>query len=160
LSRSCVASSRVLSYPPGSARLRHGCDTGRIRPDWTDRDAVADFAAARAEIRGDDPVSARAIAARIWDRTPRAEPALHMANQLGTVLAKLNCEPRWRERLREIDIATLVVHGRRDPFFPIGNAEAIASEIHGARLLVLEKAATALPEAAANEISEAMLALG
>ncbi|TMF19511.1 MAG: alpha/beta hydrolase, partial [Chloroflexi bacterium] len=60
----------------------------------------------------------------------------------------------------EIDIPTLVVHGRRDPFFPVGNGAAIASEIHGARLLVLEEAATALPEAAANEISEAMLALG
>jgi len=129
-------------------------------PDWADRDAVADFAAARAEIRGDDPAAARAIAARIWDRTPSAAPALHMANQLGTVFAKLNCEPRWRERLPEIDIPTLVVHGRRDPFFPVGNAEAIASEIHGARLLVLEEVATALPEAAANEISQAMLALG
>jgi hypothetical protein len=59
-------------------------------PNWADRAAVADFAAARAEIRGDDPAASRAIGARIWDRTPSAAPALHMANQLGTVFAKLN----------------------------------------------------------------------
>jgi pimeloyl-ACP methyl ester carboxylesterase len=132
----------------------------RPMPDWTDREAVAEFAAARAEILGDDPVAARAIAARIWDRTPGTAPPTQMANQLGMVFAKLNCKPRWRERLPEIEVPTLVVHGRRDPFFPVGNGEAIAREIPGARLLVLEEAATAIPDAAAGEVAEAMLSLG
>jgi pimeloyl-ACP methyl ester carboxylesterase len=83
-----------------------------------------------------------------------------MANQLGMVFAKLNCKPRWRERLPEIEVPTLVVHGRRDSFFPVGNGEAIAREVPGARLLVLEEAATAIPDAAAAEVAEAMLALG
>lgn len=129
-------------------------------PDWTDREAVATFAAARAEIRGDDPVAARAIGGRIWDRTPGTASPVQMANQLGLVFSKLNCKPRWRERLPEIAVPTLVVHGRRDPFFPVGNGEAIAREIPGARLLVLEEAATAIPNAAAGEVAEAMLALG
>src|SRR5438445_2041445 len=47
-------------------------------PDWDDRDAVAEFGAARAEILGDNPVAARATAARIWDGTPSAAPAVHM----------------------------------------------------------------------------------
>ena len=132
----------------------------RPMPDWTDREAVVEFAAARAEILGDDPVAARAIAARIWDRTPGTAPPIQMANQLGMVFAKLNCKPRWRERLPEIEVPTLVVHGRRDPFFPVGNGEAIAREIPGARLLVLEEAATAIPDAAAGEVAEAMLSLG
>jgi pimeloyl-ACP methyl ester carboxylesterase len=132
----------------------------RPMPDWTDREAVAEFAAARAEIRGDDPVAARATAARIWDRTPGTAPPTQMANQLGTVFAKLDCKPRWRERLPEIEVPTLVVHGRRDPFFPVGNGEAIAREIPGARLLVLEEASTAIPDAAAGEVAEAMLSLG
>ena len=38
--------------------------------------------------------------------------------------------------------------------------EAIAREIPGARLLVLEDAATAIPDEAAGEVAEAMLALG
>jgi pimeloyl-ACP methyl ester carboxylesterase len=129
-------------------------------PDWTDRHAVVEFSAARAEILGDDPVAARANAARIWDRTPTTAAPVQMANQMGMVFAKLDCAPRWRERLSEIDIPTLVVHGRHDPFFPLGNGAAIAREIPRARLLVLDDAATAIPEAAAGEIAEAMLANG
>src|SRR5829696_6948443 len=128
----------------------------RSMPDWADRAAVAEFAAGGAGILGDDPVAARATAERIWDRTP---PAVQMANQLGMVFAKLNCKPRWRERLPELAISTLVVHGRRDPFFPVGNGEALAREIPDARLLVLEEAATAIPDAAAGEVTAAMLAL-
>ena len=128
-------------------------------PDWTDREAVVEFAAAGAELLGDDPVAARAIAARIWDRTPGTSPPVQMANQMGMVFSKLDCAPRWRERLPDIEIPTLVVHGRRDPFFPVGNGEAIAREIPGARLLVHE-GATAIPDAAAGNVAEAMLALG
>lgn len=129
-------------------------------PDWTDSEAVAEFAAARAEVLGDDPVAARTIAARIWDRTPSTAAPIQMANQLGLVFAKLDCKPRWRERLPEIEVPTLVVHGRRNSFFPVGNGEAIAREIPQARLLVLEEAATAIPDAAAGEVAEAMAALG
>jgi pimeloyl-ACP methyl ester carboxylesterase len=129
-------------------------------PDWTDRGAVTDFAAARAEILGDDPDAARSVAARIWDRTPGTAPGVHMANQMGMVFSKIDCTPRWRERLPEIEVPTLVVHGRRDLFFPVGNGEAMAREIPGARLLVLDEAATAIPGAAAGAVAEAMLALG
>jgi pimeloyl-ACP methyl ester carboxylesterase len=82
-----------------------------------------------------------------------------MANQLGMVFSKLNCKPRWRERLSELAIPTLVTHGRRDPCFPVGNGEALAREIPDARLLVLERAATAIPDAAASEAAAAILAL-
>ncbi|MGC5240318.1 alpha/beta fold hydrolase [Streptomyces albogriseolus] len=133
---------------------------GHAMPDWSDREAVADFAAAGAEIIGDDPVAARAVAARIWDRTPGTAPAVQMANQLGMVFSRIDCTPRWRERLPEIKVPTLVVHGRRDRFFPVGNAEAIAREIPGARLLVLEEAASAIPDTAVDAVTEAMLTLG
>ena len=49
-----------------------------------------------------------------------------------------------------------MVHGRHDPFFPVGNGEALAHEISEARLLVLEQAATAIPEGAADEVATAM----
>lgn len=159
-----VGTRAVAPGPPDEDLPDHDQATMKRRfahpmPDWTDRAAVAEFAAARAEILGDDPVTARAIAARIWDRTPGTASATQMADQLGMVFAKLDCKPRWRERLPEIEAATLVVHGRRDMFFPIGNGEAIAREIPGARLLVLERAATAIPEAAVGEVAEAMLSL-
>lgn len=133
---------------------------GRPAPEWLDRAAVAEFAATGAEILGDDPGAARANAARIWDRTPGDAPSVHAANQLGAVFSRLDCTPRWRERLPEIEIPTLVVHGRHDSFIPIGNGEALAREIPGARLLVLEQAATTIPEAAASRVAAAMLALG
>jgi pimeloyl-ACP methyl ester carboxylesterase len=128
-------------------------------PDWSDRAAVAEYAAAGAEILGNDPAAARATAERIFDRTPGTAPAVQTANQVGMVFARLNCRPRWRERLPELAVPALVVHGRRDPFFPVGNGEALAREIPGARLLVLEQAATAIPDAAADEVAAAMLAL-
>jgi pimeloyl-ACP methyl ester carboxylesterase len=118
---------------------------------------VAEFAAAGAEILGDDPTAARARAGRIWDRAPSTEPAVQMANHMGMVFRKLDCKPRWRERLSELAVPALVVHGRRDRFFPVGNGEALAREIPGARLLVLERAATAIPEMAAGEVAVAML---
>ena len=131
----------------------------RSMPDWSDRDAVTEYAAAGAEILGNDPAAARAVAGRIWDRTPGTLPAVQMANQLGMVFARLDCKPRWRERLAELAMPALVVHGRRDPFFPVGNGEALAREIPGARLLVLERASTAIPDAAAGEVATAMLDL-
>ena len=128
-------------------------------PDWSDRAAVAQFAAAGAEILGDDPVAARATAGRVWDRTPGTEPAVQMANQMGMVFSKLDCKPRWRERLSELAIPALVVHGRQDPFFPVGNGETLAREIPSARLLVLEHAATAIPDATVGKVARAMLEL-
>ena len=105
----------------------------RPMPDWTDREAVAEFAAARAEILGDDPVAARAIAARIWDRTPGTAPPTQMANQLGMVFAKLNCKPRLRSACPRSS-PHAVVHGRRDPVVPAGNSRLSRANSPGTRL--------------------------
>ncbi|MGV9925767.1 alpha/beta fold hydrolase [Nocardia rhamnosiphila] len=160
-----VGTRAVAPGPPDDDLPDHDRATmrrlfARPMPDWADRAAVADFAAGGAEIRGDDPGTARTLAARIWDRTPGTTPPVQMANQLAMLFSRLDCTPRWRERLPEIEVPTLVVHGRRDRFFPVGNGEAIAREIPGARLLVLEEAAGAIPDMAVGEVAEAMLTLG
>ncbi|MFG1809574.1 alpha/beta fold hydrolase [Streptomyces sp. NPDC049040] len=159
-----VGTRAVAPGPPDDDLPDHDQATmsrlfARPMPDWADREAVAEFAAAGAGILGNDPVAARATAARIWDRTPSTAPPVQMANQLGMVFSRLDCEPRWRERLPGIGVPTLVVHGCRDPFFPVGNGEAIAREIPRARLLVLEEAATAIPDEAVGDVTEAMLTL-
>ncbi|WP_405401387.1 alpha/beta fold hydrolase [Streptomyces sp. NBC_01104] len=159
-----VGTRAVAPGPPDDDLPDHDQATmrrlfARPMPDWTDRDAVAEFAAAGAEILGNDPAAARAVAARVWDRTPGTAPPVQMANQMGMVFSRLDCTPRWRERLSGIGVPALVVHGRRDAFFPVGNGEALAREIPGARLLVLEEAATAIPDAAVGEVAEAMLTL-
>ncbi|MGW7072913.1 alpha/beta fold hydrolase [Streptomyces sp. NPDC054855] len=160
-----VGTRAVAPGPPDEDLPDHDHATlsglfARPMPDWSDREAVAEFAAAGAEILGNDPLAARVTAARIWDRTPGTTPPVQMANQMGMVFSRLDCKPRWRERLPEIKAPTLVVHGRRDPFFPVGNGEALAREIPGARLHVLDEVATALPDAVAGEVSAAMLTLG
>ncbi|GAA1025558.1 MULTISPECIES: alpha/beta fold hydrolase [Amycolatopsis] len=127
-------------------------------PDWSDRAAVAERAAVSAEILGNDPDEARTVAERIFDRAASTESAVQLANQLGMVFSKLDCTPRWRERLPELAIPTVVLHGRRDAFFPVGNGEALAREIPGARLVVVEDAASAIPDAAVEKIAAAMLA--
>ena len=131
----------------------------RPAPDWTNRAAVAAFVAAGAEPLGNDPKQSHANAARIWDRTPSREPSVHQANQLGMVFSRLDCTPRWRERLGELSLPTLVVHGAADPFFPVENGEVLAAEIPDARLLVLDDMGSALRDAAADEVAAAMLAL-
>ena len=116
----------------------------RSMPDWSDRAAVAEYAAAGAEILGNDPAAARATPERIWDRTPGTEAAVQMANQMGMVFSKLNCKPRWRERLSELATPALVVHGRRDPFFPVGNGRARRSEFRRPQCVNARASAEAL----------------
>jgi len=127
-----ITKPRTRVGPPvGSAR--HSCANRRRgqfsehveRPSVGRPGGTAE--AAKRMPNGDDPAAARATASRIWDATPGPSPAVHMANQLGFVFAKLDCRPRWRERLSEIDIPTVVIDGRRDRFFPVGNGTHVRS---------------------------------
>ncbi|WP_231446759.1 alpha/beta fold hydrolase [Brevibacterium zhoupengii] len=129
------------------------------QPDWTNRRDVAEYAAGSAAVLGNDPAQAHEIAARIWDRTPTSEVSVHQANQLGMVFSRIECSPRWRERLGDLRIPSLVVHGRADPFFPVGNGEALAAEIPEAQLLIHEDMGTQIPELATADIATAMLRL-
>lgn len=87
--------------------------------------------------RGFVEADVRANAARIFDRVSR-DPSVQRSNHLATAFATLDSKPRWRERLGQIAAPTLVIHGAEDPFFPVGNAEALAKEIPRAQLRVLD----------------------
>ncbi|WP_434922080.1 alpha/beta fold hydrolase [Glutamicibacter sp. PAEs-4] len=131
----------------------------RPMPDWMDREAVARHSAEGSQILGNDHQTAKVLAGRIWDRTAGSTPEVHMANQIGIVFSKLDCTPRWRERLPELEIPTLVIHGAKDPFFPVSNGEALAREIPNASLLVLENASTVIPPSDFGEVAAVMLQL-
>ncbi|MGP5600688.1 alpha/beta fold hydrolase [Glutamicibacter arilaitensis] len=131
----------------------------RPMPDWMDREAVARHSAEGSQILGNDHQTAKVLAGRIWDRTAGSTPEMHMANQIGIVFSKLDCTPRWRERLPELEMPTLVIHGAKDPFFPVGNGEALVREIPNASLLVLENASTVIPPSDFGEVAAAMLQL-
>ncbi|MDQ3989784.1 MAG: alpha/beta fold hydrolase [Actinomycetota bacterium] len=140
--------------PEHSPRLMsHLMDTPE--PDWSDRAAVVDYLVETGRhFAGSDrfdETEVRENVGRIFNRTvdaapERADPRkIHRANQIASVFAALDSGGRWRERLGEITAPTLVVHGDEDPFFPIGNAEALANEIPGAELLTLSKTGQELP---------------
>ncbi|WP_432789123.1 alpha/beta hydrolase [Brevibacterium sp. K11IcPPYGO002] len=154
-----VAPGPVDDDLPDHDEVTMGPLFARPPPDWTDVDSVADFMAEGAKILGDDPAEARDVAARIWGRTQGDDPESHRADQLGMVFSRLDCRPRWRERLPQLGVPTLVVHGRLDPFFPVGNGEALAREIPGARLLTLENASRAVPAADVPEVVGGIAAL-
>jgi pimeloyl-ACP methyl ester carboxylesterase len=129
--------------------------------DWADQTSILDGAVATARVFSGSPrfdaAEARAHAARILDRSG-PHPASARNGLMSTVFARLDCTPRWRERLPEITAPTLVVHGAADPFFPVGNAEALAREIPGATLLVLDGVGAELPRRAHAEVAAALLA--
>jgi pimeloyl-ACP methyl ester carboxylesterase len=62
-----------------------------------------------------------------------------------------------RDRLGEIAAPTLVIHGDRDPVFPLGHAEALLREVPGARLLVLERTGHELPPPVWDRVVPAIL---
>ena len=105
-------------------------------PDWSDRAAVIDYAtglsrASAGRSRPFDEQGTRALWERVLDRTTNIESSMknHYATEGGG---------RWRERLGAIDMPVLVVHGTEDPMFGLAHGEALAREIPGAELLVLE----------------------
>lgn len=129
--------------------------------DWTDRTSILDGAVETARALSGSPqfdaAEARARAARVLDRCG-PDPAAARNGLMGTVFAALDCAPRWRERLPGIVAPTLVVHGATDPFFPVGNARALAGDIPGATLRVLDGVGAELPRRAHAEVAAAVLA--
>ncbi|MGH2618068.1 MAG: alpha/beta fold hydrolase, partial [Thermomicrobiales bacterium] len=62
-----------------------------------------------------------------------------------------------RDRLGEIGVPTLVIHGDRDALFPLGHALAMQNEIPGAQLLTLEGTGHELPRARWDVVIPAIL---
>ncbi|HLM31662.1 MAG TPA: alpha/beta hydrolase [Solirubrobacterales bacterium] len=124
-------------------------------PDWTDRRAVIEYGVETARASVGDPATfdeqrMRALWDRVLDRTTNI--AATMANHF-----EIEGPGRIRERLGDIDVPTLVIHGRQDPFIPFGNGEALAREIPGARLLALDDVGHELPQSSWDIVVPALL---
>ncbi|ADB50936.1 alpha/beta fold hydrolase [Conexibacter woesei] len=140
-------------------------------PDWSDRAAVvAHMAESGRRIAGSRPfddAAASERAGRVFDRACAAAPelaaanprALQRSNQIASVFAVIKTKPRWRERLGEVAVPALVIHGEDDPFFPLGNGEALAREIPGAELLTLPGTGQELPRDSWDEVVPAIVRL-
>jgi pimeloyl-ACP methyl ester carboxylesterase len=106
-------------------------------PDWSDRDAVVAYLVEAerpyaARSRPYDEASMRALAERVVDHSADLERSL-------TSPVEFEMGDPWRQRLGEVELPVLVVHGTEDPMFPLAHGRALADEIPGAELLVLEQ---------------------
>jgi pimeloyl-ACP methyl ester carboxylesterase len=103
--------------------------------DWTNNPAVIDYLARGWRLLSGtahpfDEEAARGLATR---EVTRATNILSMMNH-----AMLGGGEGWYDRLDEIRVPTLVIHGTEDPVLPYQHGLALAAEIDGATLLTLE----------------------
>jgi pimeloyl-ACP methyl ester carboxylesterase len=124
-------------------------------PEWPDRAAVIDHMVDLARLsagpsRSLDEAAFRDLAGRVFDRSVNIESTMtnHNAMEGGN---------RWRERLAELRVPALVIHGTDDPVVPYGNGIALAKEIPGAELLTLEGMGHELPRADWDVVVPAIL---
>jgi pimeloyl-ACP methyl ester carboxylesterase len=140
--------------PPPDPRLAAGYADLKPPEDWSDREAVIEYLVASVRpllgSHPDDEAARRAFAARVVDRSTDME-----ASQTNHDL--LDGPGPWRERLGEITAPTLVIHGAEDPMFPPAHGVALAEEIPGASLLLLERTGHELPRAAWDEVVPALI---
>ena len=142
--------------PPMSAELRAlFSDDGPPEPDWSDREAAITWMLEGerpyAGSRGIDEAAMRALLGRVYDRSTSLPSANNHFIVDGTDTA--------RARLAEITAPTLVIHGTDDPLFPLAHGEALAREIPGARLLVVDGLGHEFPPSAWDEVLPALVAV-
>jgi pimeloyl-ACP methyl ester carboxylesterase len=112
----------------------------RTEPDWTDRAAVIEHIVAEDRALSGpafDEAASRATATRAVERAIDPAAAGNHALAEGSGL--------WWQRLGEIRVPTLVLHGTQDPLFPLPHGEALARDIPHASLIRLDGVGHGLP---------------
>lgn len=157
-----VSSLTLISTGPGSGpdlpgmadELRAYFAAPPPQPDWSDRDAVIAYVVEdqrvhTARSQPFDEAAWRELAGRVVDGSN--DPAAGMNHFL------LEGGESPRERLGEIRVPTLVLHGDEDPLFQLGHAHALVREIPGARLVTLEHTGHELPRRTWDVVVPAIL---
>jgi pimeloyl-ACP methyl ester carboxylesterase len=142
--------------PPLSDELRaHFSGDGAPEPDWSDREAAIAFLLEGerpyAGSRGIDEEATRALLGRVYDRSTSLPSANNHFIAEGS--------DSERARLAEISVPALVIHGAEDPLFPPAHGEALAREIPGATLLIVDGLGHEFPPSAWDEVLPAMVSL-
>ena len=100
------------------------------QPEWSDREAVIDYLIHLARVsaarsRPFDEAAFRDLAGRVVDRTRNIASSMTNHNMLAG-------GDRWRERLGDLRVPTLVIHGTEDPVVPYGNGAGDGRETSAA----------------------------
>jgi pimeloyl-ACP methyl ester carboxylesterase len=110
--------------------------------DWSDETSVVDFMVGGWQLLAGsahpfDEGRARQLATQEFRR---ATNLLSMMNH-----ATLGGGEEWYDKIPQIDLPALVIHGTEDPVLPYEHALALATEIDGAALLTLKGTGHELP---------------
>jgi pimeloyl-ACP methyl ester carboxylesterase len=157
-----VASLTLISTSamgPGLPRMADRAQAifAKPRPPIDDRPALLDYLVdfGRALASDKAPFDADGTCA-LYER------ALARANNVESMLGNhdlVEGGEDWHQRLGEIGVPTLVIHGDDDPFLLLAHGEALAEAIPGARLFTVEAMGHELPRRTWHVVVPAILAL-
>ena len=138
--------------PSATERYRRFVASAEV--DWSDEGSVVGYLVdyARVLAGGSRPFDEAATRELVLRDLERAHDIAASENH---GLAAEGETPRGP--LSSIAVPTLVIHGTDDPMFPLAHGEALAREISGARLLVLEAAGHGIERADWEPIARAIL---
>ena len=71
--------------------------------------------------------------------------------------AAVSSSPHRKDRLKEISLPTLVIHGTEDAILPFDHGQALADGIPNAQLMVLEGVGHEIPEQMTEQITSSMI---
>ena len=158
----CVASLTLIGTSPGGPDLQSMSEdflnfiSRNEYPNSSDREAVIDHVIAflRVCLGGADvldEVELRDPIGRDIDRTTNI--ASSQINHF-----TIDTGAQMRDRLDEITVPTLVIHGEHDPIFRPGHAETLQREISDAELLLMKQTGHVLLRPTWNSVAPALLA--
>jgi pimeloyl-ACP methyl ester carboxylesterase len=121
--------------PPPTEAFARFVSTANV--DWTDAESVVGYVVAYARMLsgGRRPFDESGMRDLVRREVERAHDLA--ARQNHALLAE---HDHSHTPLASLRASTLVIHGSSDPMFPLEHGQALAAEIPGARLLVLEDA--------------------
>jgi pimeloyl-ACP methyl ester carboxylesterase len=124
-------------------------------PEWSDREAVIDYIVRFEGIcAGDAPFDGAEV-------RPRAAIAFDRATNIESMFTNHNVIDHGggnvRERLGELTMPVLAIHGTEDPILPYEHGLALEREIEGARLLTLENTGHEIPRRTWDAIVPALV---
>ncbi|GAB3838946.1 alpha/beta fold hydrolase [Kribbella italica] len=127
--------------PEVEGRILKAWEAAGPDPEWGDADAVVDYLVDGERLLAAEPFDLAGVQAVCRSSVTRGTDV--QAQLINHPMADQG--PRWRERLPEIAVPTVVLHGSHDPLFPPGNGRALAAEIPGARFQQLPGVGHELP---------------
>jgi pimeloyl-ACP methyl ester carboxylesterase len=137
LTLTMIASERLASADPSMAPIDpkvHAYHAQGATLDWSDRQAVIEYMIGgwRLIAGSGRPFDEETIRALAVQEVERADNILTSMNH-----ALLTGGERWLDRLAEIKVPALVIHGTEDPVLPYAHGVALQKELPQATLLTL-----------------------